>query len=306
VGERSRIDRLERLTRAGWLSKGFVFVVIGMLAMEIALRDWGGSGSSRSADQTGALRAVAEQPLGGILLAAVALGLVVFGLWNVAQALVPESTDLDPLGLAQRIGWFGLGIFYIALAFAGFRLAAAALEGDDGVAPPATTSAPAGTSGSTAGTSGGSAGTGSAAGGGGTPSTTALTARLLDAPGGRWLVAVVAIVVLVVAAYHLRKGITLEFVDDLDTSGLDADQERWLGRLGVGGFTARAIVLAVVAWFLLRAAIDFDPDDAVGLDGALRELASLVYGKLLLVAVGLGLTVAGVYDMITFRLQQLR
>ncbi|NNE12389.1 MAG: DUF1206 domain-containing protein, partial [Ilumatobacter sp.] len=134
----------------------------------------------------------------------------------------------------------------------------------------------------------------------------ALTARLLDAPGGQVVAIVIAIVILIVAGYHLRKGVTYGFVDDIETSDLDDETESWIGRLGVGGFVARAFVLAMVAFFLAKAAIEFDPQEAVGLDGALRELAEVMYGRLLIGLVGVGLMIAGLYDMSTFRRQRLR
>lgn len=271
------IDWVGDITRYGWLSKGLVFVIIGVLAIRIASTAWP---DQRPADQQGALRTLAEQPFGSTLLAATAAGLSVFMLWNVAQALIPGSTDLTFLGICKRVGWFGLGLFYGALALAGFRLA----WSDDGA-----DIADQGGSGVASETD-----------------ATTLTARLLALPGGRWVAIAVALVILIVALYHCWKGVTFRFVDDLDTTDLDRRTERWIGRLGALGFVARGLVLGVVGGLLLEAAIGFDPDEAVGLDGALRQLADVMYGRLLLGVVGIGLIVAGLYDMITFRRQELR
>lgn len=260
------VDWVERVTRVGWLAKGFVFVVIGGIALQIAL----GLGSAReSADQRGALRALADRTFGSVLLACLAAGLAVFAVWKLVQAVAGRSSDIDPLGVAKRIGWAGLGVFYGALAWMALMLATGDRGTDDGT---------------------------SAAG---------LTARLMGAPGGRWLIGAAGLTVLCIAAYHARKGLTYDFVDDLDTDDLGPNAERWIGRFGVGGFLARAVVLAVSGWFLLRAAVRFDPDDAVGLDGALRQLAGLAYGRIVLVAVSIGLVIAGLYDMATFRRQQM-
>lgn len=268
---------MKRVTRYGWLSKGFVFVIIGVLALRIATQSW--PDPRRPADQQGALRTLADQPFGSVLLVATAAGLVVFMLWNITQAVIPGSTDLDLLGIAKRIGWFGLGVFYGALAVAGFRLASTTGASDE------TASA-------------------STVGGGTEPST--LTARLLAVPGGRWVAVTAAVVIVAIALYHGYKGVTYRFVDDLDTTDLDEDAERWIGRLGAAGFVARGLVLGLIGALLLEAAIEFDPDDAVGLDGALRELATVMYGRIALGLVGVGLIVAGGYDMVTFRRQQLR
>jgi hypothetical protein len=279
-GDDSAVDWVRRLARIGWLSKGFVFIVIGVLAIQIALTDWNGNGSEADADQEGALQAVADQPFGVGLLTATAIGLALFMVWNLAQAFIPDSTDLDLLGIIQRIGWFGLGLFYGFLAFTGLRLAWTEANAGDGG--------------------------GAAENGDDETEPEELTARLFELPGGRWIAGLIAIGVLVVAGYHLYKGVSRQFVDDLDTDGLSDSQETWLGRFGVVGFAARAFVLAATAWFLAQAAINYDPDEAEGLDGALRELASVVYGQILLVVVGLGLVFAGGYDMVTFRRQRLR
>ena len=281
VDAEDAVDWIERVTRVGWISKGFVFVMIGVLAFRIALERWE-SGSARSsgagdgseaASQQGALRSIAEEPLGSVLLVSLAVGLTIFMVWKLVQTFAGRSGDLGPLNIAKRIGWAGLGIFYGALAWMAARLAF------DG--PRSTTSSSDETS----------------------PS--AVTGQMLGLPGGRFLVGVVGLAVIVIGGYHLRKGVTYEFIDDLETDDLSPAEERWLGRFGVGGFVARGAVLGVCGWFLVRAAVQFDPSDAVGLDGALRRLADLTYGRVLLVGVSIGLTIAGAYDMATFRRQRM-
>lgn len=274
------VDWIARITRVGWIGKGFVYLVVGVLAFRIAVQQWdsGSSGSGNGgtqANQQGALRSIADEPLGTVLLAALAAGLAIFMVWKLVQAFAGRSGDLGPLNLAKRVGWAGLGIFYGTLAWTSARLAF-------------------GGSGSSSGGS---------SGGGASPQS--LTARFLELPGGRLIVAAVGVVVIVIAGYHVRKGVTYDFIDDLDTDDLDDDEERWLGRFGLGGFVARGVVLGLSGWFLIRAAIQFDPSDAVGLDGALRRLADLAYGRVLLVVVSVGLIVAGAYDMATFRRQRM-
>ena len=270
-GSDETVHWLTRLTRVGWLSKGFVFVVIGAIALRIATHSW--SNGNTPANQDGALDVIAAQPLGTLLLTAVSVGLLVFMVWNLAQAFVPGSTELDPLGVAKRVGWFGLGIFYGLVGVAGLRQAW------------------------------GSSGDGRTAGGATDPA--GLTARVLDAPGGRLIVVLAAAVVAAIGLYHARKGWERDFLDDVETDDLSVDQRRWLGRLGVVGFLARGFVLFVVAAFLVEAAIEYDADEAVGLDGALREMASVGQGRALLLATAAGFVMAGLYDMVTFRRQRL-
>jgi hypothetical protein len=51
------------------------------------------------------------------------------------------------------------------------------------------------------------------------------------------------------------------------------------------------------AYYWIRAAVDFDPQKARGLDGALRSLAQTEAGPGLLYAAAAGLVVFGIYGM---------
>jgi hypothetical protein len=78
---------------------------------------------------------------------------------------------------------------------------------------------------------------------------------------------------------------------------MTAEVKRAFTVLGVVGHVSRGVVFGLVGWFLLRAAIDFDPDTAVGLDGALAKLAHASYGPLLLGIVAAGLVAFGCYSL---------
>ena len=70
---------------------------------------------------------------------------------------------------------------------------------------------------------------------------------------------------------------------------------RWATRAGFVGYLARAVVLLVAGWFIVKAAVEYDSDEAVGLDGALQRLAHESYGPLLLGVVAAGLIVYGLF-----------
>jgi hypothetical protein len=67
--------------------------------------------------------------------------------------------------------------------------------------------------------------------------------------------------------------------------------------LGVVGHIARGIVFALVGWFLIKAAVDYDPNKAIGLDGALRKLAHASYGPVLLGLVAAGFIMFALYSI---------
>jgi Domain of Unknown Function (DUF1206) len=74
---------LEGLARVGLIAYGVVHLLVGWLALQLA---WGAS-ASKSADPSGALRTLADQPFGKILLWLVALGLVALALWQASEVI---------------------------------------------------------------------------------------------------------------------------------------------------------------------------------------------------------------------------
>jgi hypothetical protein len=65
--------------------------------------------------------------------------------------------------------------------------------------------------------------------------------------------------------------------------------------LGVVGHLARGVVFGLIGVFLVRAAWQYDPEEAIGLDGALAKVLRADYGDTLLGLVAAGLAAYGVY-----------
>ena len=75
--------------------------------------------------------------------------------------------------------------------------------------------------------------------------------------------------------------------------------------LGVFGYIAKGIALAFTGALFTIAALRADPEQAVGLDGGLRELSELPLGKVILAVIGVGFVAYGVYCLIRARLARL-
>jgi Domain of Unknown Function (DUF1206) len=73
---------------------------------------------------------------------------------------------------------------------------------------------------------------------------------------------------------------------------------------GVAGFVARGVVYGLIGVFLVRAAYRYDPEDAVGVDGALSEIAQASYGPFLLGLTAAGLFAFGLYSFVEARYRQ--
>jgi hypothetical protein len=117
------------------------------------------------------------------------------------------------------------------------------------------------------------------------------TAGLMGSPGGRLLVGVVGLVVLGIAGYHVYKGWTKKFLEDLREH-----PGQWAVTAGRIGYIAKGVALVVVGFFFLVAAWQADPDKAQGLDGALKTLKDAPFGPFLLTLVAAGIAAYGVYS----------
>ena len=253
--------------RVGYAAKGVVYLIIGFLAAKLAL----GQGGAAT-DQRGALHTIYDQPLGKFLLIVVAIGLLAFALWSFIQAIYDtEGKGSKAKGIIARIGYAAVGIAYAALAFGAFQIA----------------------------TSTGSGGKSSST------STQDATAKLLQLSIGVPLVVIVGLVVLGVAFYLFAKAYNAKFQNTLNLATLRAQVKKaaiFLGRLGYG---ALGVVFTIIGFFMIVAAVQFNPQKAKGLDTALGELLHLPFGPVLLGIVALGLMAYGVYSFVEARYRRL-
>jgi hypothetical protein len=88
----------ERFARAGYVVSGLLHIIIGYLAIRIALGSWGGS-----ADQSGALAAVSAKPGGILALWAGVIALLIMALWRLTETALGRSTDPKKQGTMSEI-----------------------------------------------------------------------------------------------------------------------------------------------------------------------------------------------------------
>jgi hypothetical protein len=105
----------ERVARSGYVVSGLLHGIIGYLAIRIALGTGGGS-----ADQSGALAALAAKPGGTIALWAAVIALVIMALWRLAETALGRSTDPKSQGtrseILDRAKAFALAVVYFGFA----------------------------------------------------------------------------------------------------------------------------------------------------------------------------------------------
>ena len=258
---------LEGFGRFGYVAKGMVYTLVGVLAAQAAI----GTGGATT-DARGALPQIIQAPFGQGILAATALGLVGYGLWRFIQAgMDTENKGTDAQGLLTRGTYLIIGVSHIALALSALQL----LLGSDGDSS------------------------------GGDSLAQDRTAWLLSQPFGQWLVGLVSVVVIGVGLYQWYQAYSAKFREQLKLAEMSSTQQRWATRLGRVGFAARGVVFGIVGGLLLAAAIHAEPQEARGLGGALTTLAEQSFGPWLLGVLAVGLMAYGIYVLVEARYRRM-
>lgn len=141
--------------------------------------------------------------------------------------------------------------------------------------------------------------------GGGGSSSQGWTARLMSDTWGVWLVGLIGAVVVGYGLRQLYHAYQVDFTKRLVTSEMSPTERTWTIRVGRFGMAARGVVLIMIGWFFLQAAVTHDPNQARGLDGALAELAGTGYGPWVLGLVALGLVAYGAYQLVLARYRRM-
>ncbi len=116
------------------------------------------------------------------------------------------------------------------------------------------------------------------------------TRTLMDLPLGPALVVVAGVGVAGVGGYHIYKGWTEKFREDLAGS-----PTRFTMIAGKAGYIARGVALIAVGIGLVTAGLTHDPAKSQGLDGALKGLLELPLGPALVLLVAAGFAAFGFY-----------
>lgn len=244
----------EWFARSGFVARGLIYGIIGILAVKLALGDGG-----KTTNQQGAMRTIAHQPFGKVLLVLVAVGLAGYALWRITRAALGHGPEASDNGF-DRVAAFASGVVYAALC----AIAVEIIVG---------------------------------AGGGGSGGAKKATGGVLGWPGGQWLVGSAGATLIGVGIYQGYQGYTRKFLEDSKTEQMTRGVKRWITAIGVFGHLARMVVFGLIGLLLIKAAGDYSSSKAVGLDGALAKLAHQSYGPILLGVVATGLIAFALYSL---------
>ena len=206
-------------------------------------------GREESPDKQGALREIAQQPFGKGLLAVLAVGFAAYALWRLAQAILDRDNEGEGAkGLAKRAGSLGAG------GLVRRRSAGSRREDRRRRRLAAATSR----------------------------RRPAACSSCRSAAGS---CCAVGLAFLGAAAFNGYRAVTCKFEKKLKKGEMSDVEEAGATGVGILGHLARGVVFGLVGAFLVKAAWEYDPKEARGLDGALLELSQQPYGGLLLGAV---------------------
>ncbi|RZJ33098.1 MAG: DUF1206 domain-containing protein [Flavobacterium sp.] len=253
---------IDYVARVGLSAKGFVYVLLGLLAFMAAfhLSDQ----SAGSTDKTGVFQFIEKQPGGKVMLAALAIGLICYVLWRFFQALFMQPhSDVKSKHLAKRFRYFFSGVAYSAVAFSVIKRLFASRGGSG-------------------------------------DSWQRAADALLNKPYGPVLVGAIAMVLLSLGLYQIYYGFSEKYKKHIN-SALPAEHRNLVLKAGKIGYLARGIVWLLMSILFFRAAIYSNPSHAGDTSKAFQFLKDASLGTYLLAAVALGLICYGVFNFIRAR-----
>jgi len=249
--------QLEFLERLGYVARGVLYAVMGLLALGIAL----GLGGGKATDLPGSLVFLIGNPYGKVVLVVMIIGLVAYSLWGFVRAIFdPLHRGDDASGIVARLGFVSSAISYAVIALFGLQILA-------GAAGPTS--------------------------GDGTQKT---VAKLLAHPFGGRITIIVGVFAIGIGFGQFVEAYRATFKRDLKSAEMTASEKTIAVGLGRFGMFARGVTFLVVGWFLIQAGIHHDAGQAHGFGGAFLFLLGEPYGHLLLAVIALGFVALGLHS----------
>ena len=244
---------MDHAIRVGLVAYGIVHLLVGWLALQLAFGE-----KEDSASNSGALHYLAQQPMGGVLVWMIAVGMFFLVLWRLLEfgfGYRDESDDTKRW--RKRATSLFKAVIYGAIGWSAVQVA-----------------------------------THSGGGGGGADST---TAKLMDLPGGQLIVGLVGLAIIGYGGSLVYRGWTEKFREHLDAQGQSGQDGSVYVLMGKIGYIAKGVAIAIVGGLFGYAAITHDPKKSGGLDQALQTVLEQPFGQVLLTAIAIGIAAYGVF-----------
>jgi hypothetical protein len=204
------------------------------------------------ASTTGALELIAGGTAGKIALIVLGLGLLAYAVGRILEVTTLAGPNIET---KDKVEAGVLAFIYTSLALTAFGIV----------------------------------GIGGGGSGGGAGKEKESSAFLLGLPAGRWIVGLLGLAVIAFGAFQAYKGVKQKFLPTLRTGEMPPGLRKATGKIGTAAYITKGLILALIGYFLVSSAVQYDPDEAKGLDAALQEVAQESWGTVVLTLVALGL-----------------
>jgi hypothetical protein len=259
-------DWIKGFARFGLIAKGVVYTLSGALALMAALHI--GRNSEKDADKTGVFNLIYDQPMGQVLLAIIAVGLMCFSCWRLLEGIKDTENKGSSLkGLARRAVYIWSGLLYLSVAFYACKLVLTDHK-DNG------------------------------------DSKKELATTLLDKPFGQVLMAIVAAVMIGSGISQFYRALSGKYKKHVQNARYEnPNAAPLLIKVGKLGYIARGVVWLALGWFFAKAAYDASPNEAGDSGSIFHWLESGRYGSLIMSVLAIGLICYGVFMFVRARYQ---
>ena len=257
---------LEWASRLGYAARGVVYLGLGVIVLLAAV-----DVTPKAHGAKAMLTAWADWPLGMVLIAAVAFGLLGFAVWRALQAIFDaDRHGTSPKAWGVRIGQGISGLIYGGLAMSALEL----LDQfeDIGEADEEQTAHGA-------------------------------AAAVLTLPYGDMLLLLIGLVMLGVGAGNIVQGVAQDFSKRLKCSDAVC---RWVVPLAKVGYGARGLATLPAGLFLIEAGMDAQSSDARSWGGALQAVEQQPFGSWVLGLVAMGLVAFGLFGFVEAAYRRIR
>lgn len=208
----------------------------------------------------GALQSLLTAPAGDVLLVAIAIGLVGYGVWRCLQAILDaDAHGTGAKGLVIRAGLLVSAVTHTLLAF--FAISLVFTLGQGG---------------------GGGGGQG-------------VAGWLMKQPFGQWLVGIAGALIIGAGIAHIIKAVKGGFDRHFD---MDESTKRWAYPICRFGLATRGVVFMIVGGLFILAAWHASPGEAGGISEVFSLLGHQIYGRVLLGIMATGLFAFGLYSLL--------
>jgi Domain of Unknown Function (DUF1206) len=252
---------LERLGRLGYVVRGALYGVMGVLALRLAL-----GAPTRTADQRGTLYLLSGSPVAAALLLVVIVCLAAYSLWGFIRAAYdPLGRGKDTVGIVSRLGFAWSGLNYAALTVFALTFLVGATKGDESDSPQKTVGA------------------------------------LLSAPAGGAITIIAGIIGVATGLGQFVDMYKAGFKKDLKRNQMNRATRTAVDSLGRFGMFSRGVIFTMLGFFILSAGLHHHAADAQGIGEAFQVIARQPMGHLSLAVVGAGFIALGLHSLANAR-----